>query len=40
VIEGPTIGRDIARLVMTGDVSWYVDRLPLSRFAKDFKLVN
>ena len=40
VIEGPTIGRDIADLVMTGNVSWYVDRLPLSRFAKDFKLVK
>lgn len=32
VIEAPTIGRDIADLVMTGAVSWYVDRLPLSRF--------
>lgn len=40
VIEGPTIGRDLAKFVMTGEKSWYVDRLPLSRFAKDFKLVN
>lgn len=40
VIEGPTIGRDLAKFVMTGEKSWYVDRLPLSRFAKDFKLVS
>lgn len=40
VIEGPTIGRDLAKFIMTGEKSWYVDRLPLSRFAKDFKLVN
>lgn len=33
VIEAPTIGRDIADFVMTGAISWYVDRLPLSRFA-------
>lgn len=32
VIEAPTIGRDIADLVMTGSKSWYVDRLPLARF--------
>lgn len=31
VIEAPTIGRDIARLAMTGETSWYLDRLPLSR---------
>lgn len=34
VIEGPTIGRDLADYVMTGKVSWYIDRLPLSRFDK------
>lgn len=32
VIEAPTIGRDMARLVMTGEKSWYLERLPLSRF--------
>jgi glycine/D-amino acid oxidase-like deaminating enzyme len=31
VIEAPTIGRDIAAYVMTGEKSWYLDRLPLSR---------
>ena len=35
VIEGPTIGRDIAKYVMTGEKSWYVKRLPLSRFDED-----
>jgi len=34
VIEAPTIGRDIAELVMEGTQSWYIDRLPLSRFAE------
>ncbi len=32
VIEAPTIGRDLARYLMTGDKSWYLERLPLSRF--------
>jgi glycine/D-amino acid oxidase-like deaminating enzyme len=32
VIEAPTIGRDLARYLMTGDTSWYLERLPLSRF--------
>ena len=31
VIEAPTIGRDLADYVMTGNKSWYLDRLPLSR---------
>ncbi|OGO34358.1 MAG: FAD-dependent oxidoreductase [Chloroflexi bacterium RBG_16_57_11] len=31
VIEAPTIGRDLADYIMTGAVSWYLDRLPLSR---------
>ena len=31
VIEAPTIGRDITKLIMTGEKSWYLDRLPLSR---------
>lgn len=35
VIEGPTIGRDIAKFVMTGEESWYVKRLPLSRFDEE-----
>ncbi len=33
VIEAPTIGRDMARFVMTGEKSWYLERLPLTRFA-------
>lgn len=33
VIEAPTIGRDLARYLMTGETSWYLERLPLSRFA-------
>lgn len=33
VIEAPTIGRDMARFVMTGEKSWYLDRLPVSRFS-------
>jgi len=33
VIESGTIGRDVARFVMTGEKSWYLERLPLSRFA-------
>ncbi len=34
VIEAPTIGRDLAAFIMTGASSWYLDRLPLSRFAE------
>lgn len=34
VIEAPTIGRDIAEYVMTGELSWYIDRLPLSRLSE------
>ena len=32
VIEAPTIGRDLARFIMTGEKSWYLERLPYSRF--------
>lgn len=32
VIEGPTIGRDIARYIMTREKSWLIEKLPLSRF--------
>lgn len=32
VIEAPTIGRDMAHFIMTGDKSWYLERLPFSRF--------
>jgi glycine/D-amino acid oxidase-like deaminating enzyme len=32
VIEAPTIGRDLAKLIMTGEKSWYLERLPFSRF--------
>jgi glycine/D-amino acid oxidase-like deaminating enzyme len=35
VIEAPTIGRDIARYVMTGEKSWYLERLPMDRFGED-----
>jgi glycine/D-amino acid oxidase-like deaminating enzyme len=38
VIEGPTIGRDIARLIMTGETSFFIERLPLSRFDDESKL--
>ncbi len=34
VIEAPTIGRDLAAYIMTGDTSWYLERLPFSRFEK------
>ncbi len=34
VIEAPTIGRDLADYLMTGASSWYLDRLPLARFAE------
>jgi glycine/D-amino acid oxidase-like deaminating enzyme len=34
VIEAPTIGRDIADYIMTGSMSWYLDRLPLLRLAE------
>ncbi|HUI87202.1 MAG TPA: FAD-dependent oxidoreductase [Anaerolineales bacterium] len=34
VIEAPTIGRDLADYIMNGAVSWYIDRLPLSRLDK------
>ena len=33
VIEAPTIGRDMAKFIMTGEKSWYLERLPFSRFA-------
>jgi glycine/D-amino acid oxidase-like deaminating enzyme len=32
VIEGPTIGRDIARYVMEGKTSYFIEKMPLSRF--------
>ncbi len=32
VIEAPTIGRDLAKFIMTGEKSWYVKRLPYGRF--------
>ncbi len=32
VIEAPTIGRDVAKFVMTGEKNWLVKKLPLSRF--------
>ena len=40
VIEAPTIGRDMARFVMTGEKSWYLDRLPLSRFTDVDKVLT
>jgi len=39
VIETPTIGRDLAKYIMAGDTSWYLERLPLSRFEKEFDLM-
>ena len=38
VIEGPTIGRDIARYVMTGETSYFFERLPFARFNDPSKL--
>ncbi len=38
VIEGPTIGRDLARYIMNGDVSYFMSRLPLSRFDNPSRL--
>jgi glycine/D-amino acid oxidase-like deaminating enzyme len=38
VIEGPTIGRDLALYIATGQKSLYLQRLPLSRFEKKFDL--
>lgn len=34
VIEAPTIGRDMAKFIMTGEKSWYLKRLPFGRFDK------
>ena len=39
MIEAPTIGRDMARFAMTGEKSWYLERLPLSRFSDVGKVV-
>lgn len=38
VIEAPTIGRDIAKFIMTGEKNWFVKKLPLSRFEEEFDL--
>lgn len=35
VIEGPTIGRDIARYVMEGKTSYFIEKLPLARFESE-----
>lgn len=32
VIEAPTIGRDMAQFIMTGEKSWFLKKLPFSRF--------
>ncbi len=37
VIEAPTIGRDMAKYIMTGSKSWYMERLPLDRFGDEIK---
>jgi len=37
LIEAPTIGRDMAKFIMTGEKSWYVKRLPFSRFEGKIK---
>lgn len=34
VIEGPTIGSDLARYIMHGETSFFINRLPLSRFGE------
>jgi sarcosine oxidase, subunit beta len=33
VIEAPTIGRDMAHFIVTGEKSWYLERLPLARLS-------
>lgn len=38
VIEGPTIGRDLAQFILTGEKSWFVKRMPLARFEDEFDL--
>lgn len=40
VIEAPTIGRDMAKFIMTGEKDWLVNKLPLSRFEADFDLTS
>jgi glycine/D-amino acid oxidase-like deaminating enzyme len=36
VIEGPAVGRDMAKFIATGQKSLLLEWLPLSRFSKDF----
>jgi len=38
VIEGPAVGRDMALYIATGIKSTYLQRLPLSRYEKEFDL--
>jgi glycine/D-amino acid oxidase-like deaminating enzyme len=35
VIEAPTIGRDMAKFIMTGEKSWLLERVPFSRFSNE-----
>jgi len=38
VIEGPAVGRDVAKFIAYGDKSLFMQRLPLSRFAEKYDL--
>ena len=38
VIEAPAIGRDMAKYIAFGEKSLLMERLPLSRFEKEFDL--
>ena len=38
VIEAPAVGRDMAKYIAYGEKSLLIDRLPLSRFAKEYDL--
>lgn len=40
VIEGPMVGQDMAIYIMTGEKTPLVQRLPLSRYAKEFDLTK
>jgi glycine/D-amino acid oxidase-like deaminating enzyme len=34
VIEAPTIGRDMAKFIMTGEKNWFLKKLSFDRFAE------
>jgi len=40
VIEGPKVGQDLAIYIMTGEKTPFIQRLPLSRYEKEFDLTK